>query len=97
MGKKRNYGAITPEIRAEAVKAMEAGTLSQAEVAEAFGVSTRALRSWKRELEEAEDQGPLSSEEQRAELRQLRLRNKKLEEENAILKKFAAFSASQKK
>ena len=96
MKKNRNYGEITPEIRAEAVKSARKGTLTQQEVAEAFGVTPRALRRWIRETEEVELAKPLS-EEERAELVQLRKESARLREENDILKKFAAFVESLEK
>lgn len=96
MKKRRNYRHLTPELRAEALKAVDEGTLSGPEVAEAFGVSPQTVRRWRSEQKADLSTQPLTDKE-RAELRELRKRAKKLEQENTILKKFAAFSASQKK
>ncbi len=96
MTKMRNYGHITPEIRAEAVKAAREDTLSQAEVAKAFRITERALRRWIAAAEDEENAQPLSPDE-RAELKRLRRHAAKLEKENEILKKFGAFSEKDRK
>ncbi len=93
---RRSQGKITPELRSEAIKAAREGTLTHEEVANAFGISRKSLQRWLQDADEQEASQPLTTEE-KAELRQLRAQNKKLQQENEILKKFAAFSERQKR
>jgi transposase len=68
---------------------------SVADVAESLGVSAQTLRNWRRQAErdrgERADDGLTSAE--REELRELRKRVKRLEQERDILKHATAFFA----
>ena len=82
-----------PEFRAEAIRLVRGGDLTQSQVARDLGVSTFTLRNWLRqtEIDVGEREG-LTTEE-REELRRLRKENRVLREEREILKKAAAFFA----
>ncbi len=82
-----------PEFRAEAVRLLRSGGLTQGQVSQDLGVSTYTLRNWLKQSEvDAGEREGLTSDE-RDELRRLRRENKVLREEREILKKAAAFFA----
>jgi len=82
-----------PEFRAEAVRLVRSGGLTQSQVARDLGVSTFTLRNWLRQTEiDAGEREGLTTDE-REELRRLRKENRVLREEREILKKAAAFFA----
>ena len=82
-----------PEFRAEAVRLVRSGGLTQSQVARDLGVSTFTLRNWLRQTEiDAGEREGLTTDE-REELRRLRKENSVLREEREILKKAAAFFA----
>lgn len=84
------------EFRRDAVRLLERGDRSISQLARDLGVSTESLRSWRKQaqLDRGERDDGLSSEE-RDELRRLRRENRVLREEREILKKAAAFFASE--
>lgn len=91
MGKTRP--PYPPEFRAEAIRLVRSGGLTQSQVARDLGVSTFTLRTWLRQTEiDAGEREGLTSEECK-ELRRLRKENRLLREEREILKKAAAFFA----
>ena len=83
------------EFKKEAVRlALESGK-SKAAVARDLGIGTSLLYSWIKKYDEATSRG-LSMEEHKAEQEQLKQLNsqiKALQQENAILKKAAAYFA----
>ena len=84
-----------PEFRREAVALVRSGR-SVKDVAESLGCSDQSLHNWVRQdqLDRRErDDGVTSTE--RDELRQLRRRVKRLEQEREILKRAAAFFAAE--
>jgi len=82
-----------PEFRAEAVRLVRSGGLTQSQVSRDLGVSTFTLRNWLRQTEiDAGEREGLTTDE-REELRRLRRENRVLREEREILKKAAAFFA----
>ena len=91
--KRRKY---TPEQKADAVRMVrEVGNLAQ--VARDLDLTESSLRSWVKQAEIDEGQGPegaLTSEE-REELRHLRRETRRLEMERDFLKKAAAFFAKE--
>ena len=91
MGRRREY---TPEFRAAAVQMVRTSGRSVRQVALNLGVSNQMLGVWLRQFEAA-DSEPLAAAE-RQELLELRRRVRTLEAERDILKKAAAFFASDK-
>jgi transposase len=82
-----------PEFRAEAIRLVRSGGVTQSQVARDLGVSTFTLRNWLRQTEiDAGEREGLTTDE-REELRRLRKENRVLREEREILKKAAAFFA----
>ena len=82
-----------PEFRAEAIRLVRSGGLTQSQVSRDLGVSTFTLRNWLRQTEiDAGEREGLTTDE-REELRRLRKENRLLREEREILKKAAAFFA----
>src|SRR3954449_8646944 len=86
--------AYPESFRREALELVRQGR-SLADVAESLGVSPQTLRNWRRQGErdrgERRDDGLTSAE--REELRELRKRVKRLEQERDILKHATAFFA----
>ncbi len=85
-----------PEYRAEAVRLVREGRRSVKDVADSLGVSTESLRIWikQSDLDGGRRKDGLTTAE-REELRQLRKRVRDLEEDKVILKKAAAFFATE--
>ena len=83
------------EFRREAVRLVCSGDRSVPQLAKELGVSQGSLRNWasQRDVDEGRAEGLSSSE--RDELRRLRKENRILAEEREILKKAAAFFASE--
>jgi len=86
----------SPEFRREAVQLLRSSGRSIPQLAKELGVSPQTLRNWasQRDVDEGKSEGGLSSAE-REELRRLRREVKVLAEEREILKKTAAFFASE--
>ena len=91
--KKRTY---TPEQRADAVQmAREVGNM--AEVARRLDLTPSVVRNWVLKADIEDGRGPEGAlnQDERAELTQLRRRNRQLEMEQRFLKKAAAFFAKE--
>jgi transposase len=96
-GKRRNY---TKEFKADAVGLVVEQGYSSAEVGRRLGVSENNINRWVRQYRDKnESTSPdgLTREQLEAELKRLRKENKRLEMEREILKKAAAFFASESK
>jgi transposase len=94
----RTRRIYTPEFKAEAVKLITEQGYSVAEAARSLGIKDNLIRNWKQALEASRDQafpgcGKLSPFEE--ENRRLRAENKRLLAERDILKKAAAFFATE--
>lgn len=94
MGTARRPRNYPPEFKAEAVKLARTSGRSLRQVALDLGISNETLGVWVREDQERGVATPLAADE-RAELAELRRRVKVLETEREILKKAAAFFASE--
>lgn len=92
MSRPRGY---PPEFRAEAVRLYRETDKSLREVSNDLGISVESLRKWVRQTEIDGGQREGLTTEEREELRRLKRENKILREEREILKKAAAFFASE--
>jgi transposase len=93
MADKRSRRRFTPEFKAQAVKRVLDGR-SISEVATELGLSTGQLSTWRTEHLAAGSAEALAQRKaEAAEMQRLRRENKRLEEENQILRKAAAFFA----
>src|ERR1700759_2135195 len=91
MADKRIRRRFTPEFKAQAVKRVLDGR-GLSEVATELGLSTGQLSSWRTEHLAAGSAEALAQRKaEEAEMQRLRRDNKRLEEENQILRKAAAF------
>ena len=102
MGRKKRQ-AYSEEFRLEAIKRSEQPGNTQASVAKELGISAQQIANWKRQLSRLSDKqfnslnGVDYSKKESEEVRKLRRKNKKLEEELAFLKKAAAYFANDQK
>jgi transposase len=87
--------AYPPEFRREAVQMLRAGRTPK-ELAASLGVSEQTLRNWRRQdqIDRRERDDGLTSDE-RAELARLRRENQRLRQERDLLKRAAAFFATE--
>jgi transposase len=89
----------TKEYRDEAVRLVNVGDRTMAQIGRALGVNDRTLWNWVRQAEVDAGKGKpgdLTTEE-RAELAKLRRENEQLREEREILKKATAFFVRENK
>jgi transposase len=91
----RTRPVYPPEFRREAVELLRAGR-SPGELAARLGVSAQTLRNWRRQdqLDRHERDDGLTTDE-RAELAKLRRENTRLRQERDLLKRAAAFFATE--
>jgi transposase len=82
-----------PEFKADVVRVARRGDLSIAEVAADFDISVESVKRWKRQadIDEGIKDGLTSAEQ--AEIVQLRRDKRRLEMENEILRRAAAYFA----
>jgi transposase len=82
-----------PEFKADVVRVARRGDLSLAEVAADFGISVESVKRWKRQvdIDEGMKDGLTSAEQ--ADVVRLRRENRRLEMENEILRRAAAYFA----
>ena len=92
-GARRARRDFTPEFKAEIIARCRVGDRSIAQVARDFDLTESAVRRWVDQAAvDAGERDGLTSEE-RTELTQLRRENKRLKEDNEILKRATAFFA----
>jgi transposase len=93
MADKRIRRRFTPEFKAQAIKRVLDGR-SLSEVATELGLSTGQISTWRTEhLAAGSAEALVQRKAEEAEMQRLRRENKRLEEENQILRKAAAFFA----
>jgi transposase len=82
------------EFRRDVVAVARQGDQSRAQVARAFGISESCLARWLRiaDREDGNDPGPAATVEE-LQVRELRRRNKQLEQEVEILRRATAYFA----
>jgi transposase len=85
--------AFPPEFRRDVVAVARKGDASIAQVAKDFGVSESCLHRWLKIADRQDGVGPEPSPGDTAELRELKRRNKLLEQENEILRRATAYFA----
>ena len=85
--------AFPPEFRADVVAVARKGDAPLSQIAKDFGISESCLHRWLKiaDIDDGVRPGLTSSES--AELRELKKRNRTLEQENEILRRAAAFFA----
>jgi transposase len=94
MAERRTRRRFTAEFKAQAVKRVLEGGKPLAEVATELGVGTGQLSTWRTEQLAAGSAEALATRRaEEAETQRLKRENKRLEEENLILRKAAAFFA----
>jgi len=91
----RTRPAYPPEFRREALELLRAGRTPR-ELSESLGVSEQTLRNWRRQdqIDRRERDDGLTTDE-RAELARLRRENQRLRQERDLLKRAAAFFATE--
>ena len=82
-----------PEFRQRAVELARLGERPVREVARSLGISESCLRNWMRQDEIDTGERPGLSTDERSELAELRREKRRLELENEILKRAAAYFA----
>jgi transposase len=91
----RTRPAYPPEFRREAIELLRQGR-SPRELSESLGVSEQTLRNWRRQdqIDRRERDDGVTTDE-RAELARLRRENTRLRQERDLLKRAAAFFATE--
>jgi transposase-like protein len=94
----KKYQKFSPEFREQAARLVVEDQRSIAEVAREYGLGETTLGNWVKKYREQHpvDQAPLELSE-RAELQELRRRNRDMEMELAFLKKAAAYFAREQR
>ena len=94
MAERRTRRRFTPEFKAQAVKRLLGGGKGLSEIATELGLSPGQLSAWRTEHLAAGSAEALAQRKaEEAETLRLKRENKRLEEENLILRKAAAFFA----
>ena len=94
MAERRTRRRFTAEFKAQAVKRVLDGGKPLAEVATELGLCTGQLSTWRTEYLAAGSAEALAARKaEAAEMQRLKRENRRLEEENLILRKAAAFFA----
>jgi transposase len=86
--------AFPLEFRRDVVAVARKSDESIAKIAKSFGVSESCLQRWLAQADVEDGVRPGVTASESAELRELRKRNRQLEQENEILRRAAAYFAS---
>jgi len=93
-GRMSPYPSPTPrEFRDDVIAVARRGEAPFKQVAKDFGISESCLANWLRAADVEHGTRPGVAREESAELRDLRKRNRLLEQENEVLRKAAAYLA----
>ena len=84
---------FSQEYKAEAVKLVTEGGLSNQQAAEDLGIGVSTIEKWVRERSQPKDQAETLSENEKEELKRLRKENLQLRMERDFLKKTANYFA----
>jgi transposase len=79
------------EFRDDVVAVARKGEAPLKQVAKDFGISEGCLSNWLKKAEVADGRRPSLTDADRAELRELKKRNRLLEQENEVLRRAAAY------
>ncbi len=97
--KRKPYKTYTKEFKLEAVRLMEMSERPTSEISRELGIRRNQLYKWKAQLEKTGDVASSAKgrpkKENQSETATLRQENKRLREENEILKKAAVFFAKE--
>jgi len=97
--KRKPYNTYTKEFKLEALRMMNESERPASEVAMKLGIRRNQLYKWKEQLEKKGDVASSKKgrpkKEAQSEASKLRAENKRLREENEILKKAAVFFAKE--
>ena len=85
--------AFPPEFRRDVIAVARKGETSMAQVARDFGISESCLARWLKIADREDGRGENVAGGSDAELRELRKRNKLLEQENEVLRRATAYFA----
>ena len=85
--------AFPPEFRRDVIAVARKGEASIAQVARDFGISESCLARWLKIADRDEGRSAARGEPDAGELRELRKRNKLLEQENEVLRRATAYFA----
>jgi transposase len=87
--------AFPPEFRRDVVAVARKGEAPLSQIAKDFGISESCLHRWLKIADVDDGIRPGTTSSESTELRELRKRNKLLEQENEILRRAAAFFAKE--
>jgi len=79
------------EFRDDVVAVARQGQASLKQIAKDFGISEGSLANWMKQADIEDGRRPGLSDADRAELRELKKRNRLLEQENEVLRRAAAY------
>ncbi len=79
------------EVRDDVVAVARRGEAPLAQIAKDFGISESCLRNWLRRADVEDGHRPGQTSAESAELRELKRRNRLLEQENEVLRRAAAY------
>ncbi len=83
--------AFPEEFRRDVVAVARRRVAPQRQIAEDFGISHATLSNWLRQADVEDGDKPGETREQAQEVRELRRRNRLLEQENEVLRRAAAY------